>query len=811
MRNEKSFEKSLYYMIPASPRACETRHEPLEPVETFLLKPSEHQDRSVGRWLFLLCLLEVSLFICYLLWTRLVPPGHDTWWHMTMQYFQMNAIVQGEWFAKWCPYDVHGTTGFFSLTGLSSIPLFFFMNVAPFLNSQGLVTNFLPYYYLHILFAEVVLLTGVWLLGRRLYRHPLTVYFVAISITISSIWLEQYHFNLFIYHALPLTLYLIHTGLENNSRWRIFLAGDLCLFTSINVAPYCSIIQLLVIVVYFTAYLILYPREIREIIDTWKWRRRDLMVAACLGLLAAALFYCSLHDVGHIYVEPMGRNPDGTVPFKVFNTYADFLGIRKYLEMFIGLNVFTPDIIPYRGFLVLACAALALTIPSRRLFVFMAVTLTIFLFSLGPEGVVSTLAWLIFPGMKFYRHIAYVAPLATAFLCFWAGFGFDALAVRSEGTQARRWVGCMVLVVCLIFFLGSLALRPHWFRGIPDRLPIIPQQIRLSYIILLSILGVMAWAAYRRWWGIWFMVLLAVMQTADVTAFRYMLFTTRAYKLEAEGYALWRFTPMPFVAQRSYDYPGAGSRYAEVLPMLQRFKGLAWYSWTDAFVFAELYREKLRILERQKENQQFEAFFGSEDNPVRRAVSGVSRPKIQFYSRACYSPDVEAILPMMKAPEYQAGVPLLALSPGQMPPKENCSGDGGGGDASIRLPYRVKAYGANFLQLELEQASTEPVWLYYADTWHPNWTASVDGRSIPVYRANYAYKAVLLPPGGQTVEFRFVNHWLDWASLICRVNSTFLFFLVLWLAGGIIGGRMDPSRPDVAYGSQTTTPVRTIP
>lgn len=519
--------------------------------------------------------------------------------------------------------------------------------------------------------------------------------------------------------------------------------------------------------------------------------------------------------MGHAYIEGVGttarRNPDGTVPLKVFNTYGGFLGIRKYLEMFIGLNIFTRDIVCYRGFLVLACAALALTIPSRRLFVFMAVTLTIFLFSLGQPGVVSTLAWYSFPGMKYFRHIAYTAPLATAFLCFCAGFGFDALADRSEAAQARRWVGCLMLVVCLIVFVGSLTLRPQWFRPWARDPMTTPQLNHLMFLILLSILGVMAWAAYRRWWGIWFMVLLAVIQTADVTAFRYMLFTTRAYKLNAEGYALWQFTPMPFVAQRSYDYPGAGSRYAVLLPMLQFSKGLMFYSWTDAFVFAELYQEKLKVPERQKESHQFEAFFRSEDNPVRRAVSGVSRPKIQFYSRACYSRDVEAILPMMKAPEYQAGVPLLALSPGQMPPKENCSGDGGGGDASIRLPYRVKAYGANFLQLELEHASTEPIWLYYTDTWHPNWTANVDGRSTPVYRANYAYKAVLIPPGGQTVEFRFVNRWLDCASLICRVNSTFLFFLVLWLAGGIIGGRMDPTRPDVAYVSQTTArPHNTI-
>ncbi|MBI2941282.1 MAG: YfhO family protein [Chloroflexi bacterium] len=48
-----------------------------------------------------------------------------------------------------------------------------------------------------------------------------------------------------------------------------------------------------------------------------------------------------------------------------------------------------------------------------------------------------------------------------------------------------------------------------------------------------------------------------------------------------------------------------------------------------------------------------------------------------------------------------------------------------------------------------------PSFLFLADTYYPGWRAFVDGEERPVYRANYLFRAVPVPPGEHTVEFIF--------------------------------------------------------
>jgi hypothetical protein len=48
-----------------------------------------------------------------------------------------------------------------------------------------------------------------------------------------------------------------------------------------------------------------------------------------------------------------------------------------------------------------------------------------------------------------------------------------------------------------------------------------------------------------------------------------------------------------------------------------------------------------------------------------------------------------------------------------------------------------------------------PGFLVLADIAYPGWTASVDGQPVPIYRANYLFRALELPAGSHDVLFRF--------------------------------------------------------
>jgi uncharacterized membrane protein YfhO len=49
----------------------------------------------------------------------------------------------------------------------------------------------------------------------------------------------------------------------------------------------------------------------------------------------------------------------------------------------------------------------------------------------------------------------------------------------------------------------------------------------------------------------------------------------------------------------------------------------------------------------------------------------------------------------------------------------------------------------------------QPGVLVLSDTAYPGWQATVNGRAAEVYRANYAYRAVILDAGAHEVVYRY--------------------------------------------------------
>jgi uncharacterized membrane protein YfhO len=76
------------------------------------------------------------------------------------------------------------------------------------------------------------------------------------------------------------------------------------------------------------------------------------------------------------------------------------------------------------------------------------------------------------------------------------------------------------------------------------------------------------------------------------------------------------------------------------------------------------------------------------------------------------------------------------------------------GHASVRATAaEIKSEGNN--RVEILARVKKPSLLYLADTFYPGWNAYVDGKRTKIYRANYNFRAVPLPPGEHRVEFRY--------------------------------------------------------
>ena len=83
-------------------------------------------------------------------------------------------------------------------------------------------------------------------------------------------------------------------------------------------------------------------------------------------------------------------------------------------------------------------------------------------------------------------------------------------------------------------------------------------------------------------------------------------------------------------------------------------------------------------------------------------------------------------------------------------------------------PGTVRVSSATAQRVTLEADSPDGGVLVLADAWYPGWEATVDDRPAPVMRADCAFRAVVVPAGVHTVEFRFrPRPWRIGLLLMC--------------------------------------------
>ena len=102
---------------------------------------------------------------------------------------------------------------------------------------------------------------------------------------------------------------------------------------------------------------------------------------------------------------------------------------------------------------------------------------------------------------------------------------------------------------------------------------------------------------------------------------------------------------------------------------------------------------------------------------------------------------------------------LEGFSPPPLPPSGPCAG-----------AAAVETVAATVLRRVLTVDSECAEALVLSEVWYPGWEARVDGRRVPLLRANAAFQAVWLEPGSHRVELRFVPRSLFWGLAVSALT-----------------------------------------
>ncbi|KAB2673984.1 MAG: YfhO family protein [Verrucomicrobia bacterium] len=157
-----------------------------------------------------------------------------------------------------------------------------------------------------------------------------------------------------------------------------------------------------------------------------------------------------------------------------------------------------------------------------------------------------------------------------------------------------------------------------------------------------------------------------------------------------------------------------------------------------------------------------------------------SLPRVGLHSLWQVSTNDAETLVRLRDPAFDpTRTVLLATAPGAQPVAGTTNGTA-----------RIESYAPKRLVVKTQSAS--PAVLLDNDRWHEDWNVAIDGQPAALLRANHIMRAVVVPAGEHTVEFRFRTDTRPlWVSVSACVAA-------LALAGFLAfpGSRGAPARPD---------------
>ncbi len=689
------------------------------------------------------------------------------------------------------------------------------LHVAPLLKHADL----LSVYHAGLFADEMILLTGTWLVASRFFEPP-AAFFVTVSVVGSCVWLDQPYWNFRLYYAIPLVLESGHRFLDTG-RWRWFLCtANLLALQTIGNLPYFIPIASFSVFAYFTWYTAANHHVVWGRVRALRWG-----ASAGVAIVLAAMSFVVAYECITIGTEELvgynvGRTVDGTTSLVGFLTFGGLTNADKWLELVLRVSPWLDNTL-YAGMLISPLVLCGVVSADRRRIHFVLLAGTLALFTLATP--VSTALFFAWPGMKYFRHIGLVSSFVKVLLCFVAGIGFERLfELQNSRQDARRLVLAALSGVLLVYggwFAFRLSRSDQGIERYVDSLSVarvlraphvnsrtaVADRLRLSATLAWSgaaIVGLVPLAlsvpliggSPRSRKAVIHAVLALV--AADVYSYKAVYLFDRSDEVRRAQRFVVRASMAAYAERRALDLhqlrksnPRLVATLAFSPALRTRFDGGgesgAQYWTNNNFWFADEINHTFQADSWLAPIDKFAGAFGVTtpldfpvDRPAARKIAGLTADKIRFFARAHGAPSEEELGRLMSSPVFEGDL-LFALpadSSRRDPALEPWTGTYPlWADETRPVPYEVTQFDSNNLTVAVVNPEPAPLWMSYADVWHPSWRATINGQPVPVYQADLAYKAVRLAPGTNIVHFHFGSRIVSMLWAIVSLNAA------LWL------------------------------
>jgi len=705
-----------------------------------------------------------ALFLLALLF--MLPAFDSHLWYDgdTAHYFEVfytfyNHVFFNLELPRWLPYGGLGIQADYWQLGALSPSQYLIILAGAILRIQNTAMMFK----VSVLMDQALLLWGMHLLGSRIFKSRISTFFASLAILGSGLWLFNLLWNFRIYYLLPLVFYFLIRFAEDEENCFLWLGGMVFLAAQLGVTPYFVCLNTLVVLLLFLLLLGLKPVLFKKILPS---RTPEILLALFFLLASAAYLYFAFHMLDHTINNTPNRDPEAlSVTLAQFLTHGNWTGPEKFINLlapgYLNLNVNF-----YVGAVPLAFALLSLSHPvkSRRL-AFLLPLILLILLSLGEKTPAAAALYHLFPPLHYFRGIGLIAGPIRLLLVLMAGYGMDDFLEPRKSFREHFTTRFLLSLLGFAVAAGIfLSLRPAVLAPLSAWILWPSLSLQTGGVLLALAFLPLAMNFRSSWIAMAFVLALG----ADLTAFQKTFYDSWPLQNTAEDPVIFQTTALNYQASRAYE---ADLTPRMILTQRMLLKGISRFQKEihSFLLFDTTNVEKFSNFEWNTYAYRFLRTAKS----VCAATGDCRQMKLRLLTDVSFAPDERTadafVRHLEKKPEKMIiqDAPAAVQKTSSSIPADPPSGE-------------IHVTGFTFNQLEAEVSVTHPggAWLYYADAWRPGWKAAVDGKSREVFRANLAFKAVLLPAGTHHIRLYYWDGVQSGISILLALGGILFCLLI---------------------------------